>query len=74
MLNVTGVLIPEQGSVSLPTIKMTAGLVTPESDLALVEYLTSPTHAGTWQTTKEIMERKTLMRCVTFLFNRKSDK
>ena len=67
MLVVSGLLVPERGSVSLQIIKTIVGLTTPESDLVQVDLLTIPIRVGK-QHKMAIMETVSLERCVMFLF------
>lgn len=66
MLVVSGILIPEQGSVSLQTIKTIVGLATPESALVQVDLLTIPIRVETRHKTVT-MEINSLKPWATFL-------
>ena len=73
MLVVSGALIPELESVSLPTIKTIVGLATPESGLVQVDFLTTPIRVDR-QHKMGIMETNKLRPCVTCLSTETMDK
>ena len=56
---VRGVIGPKQESASLEMMETTATLVTPESDLVLLESSQVTTSVGTRQSTNQITERDT---------------